>query len=299
MSTTPEMTLSRAFAQAYEDGLAFHGDIGLSLSAFETRLRSVVEKRLGINPPLESVVALLGNLHLKDFYLASGCSEPTDLAWRHFVAVYAKHIAGIARSVTRSTNAGNELAADVLSHLSMHDRSDRSRIASYDGQQKLYTWLRAIISHRAANETLRKSARLEPLEVLVDLKDYEKAERIEADLRASRYRRVINDCFKVASDSLTERERLVLLLRFDDGLRIVEIGRQLKVDPTWITKLLQQTYEKLRRRIMSHLTNTYRLGPAAIKECLADILENPEHSIIALMRDAPDCEKERAIARVC
>jgi len=295
MSTAIKLSLSDKFAQLYQNGLTLHSDVGVSFDAFEKRLAAVIEKHLGLEPALQSVFAFLSLLHISDLYLATGCSAPNDCAWRRFVSLYGKYINDISRSVTSSSDVGGDLAADVLSNLFLHDRSGRSRIASYDGQQSLSTWLVAVISHRAANEALRKSTRFEPLDLLVGFQDLEKVNKIEADLRASSYHSIIINCFKVACDSLTERERLVLLMRFDDGLRIVEIGRHFKVHPTGITRLLQRTYEKLRRRMISHLTNTNQLGPTAVKECLTDILENPEHSIIALIRDTTDTEKERSI----
>lgn len=286
ISTEPEMMLTGLFAQAYSDGFAIHGDIGLPPAAFESRLQKVIEKHLGSNPSAAKTRAFLRSLHTSDLYLAAGCSQPGDRAWRSFVATYQKYISDSARSVSSTADAGRDLAADVLSNLFLHDRSENSRIASFDGQQSLATWLLAIISHRAANETLRKWNTFERIDRLYDLTDRASLRRVEADLRANRYRATIGDCFKLASESLTTHERLVLLLRFDDGLRNTEIARQLDVHPSGVTRQLQHTCLKLKKRMISLLANKHRLGPAAIKECLADVLENPEHSIIVLIREA-------------
>lgn len=291
------MMSTRLFAQAYSDAFAIHGDIGLPLAAFESRLQTVIEKRLGSNPSTAVTLAFLRALHRSDLYLAAGCSQPSDRAWRRFGATYQKYISDIARSVTSTPDAGRELAADVLSNLFLHDLSGKSRIASFDGQQSLATWLLAIISHRATNEALRKWNTFERIDRLYDLTDGASLKRVEADLRANRYRATIGDCFKLASESLTAHERLVLLLRFDEGLGITEIARQLDLHASGVTRQLQHSCQKLRKRIISLLANKHRLGPAAIRECMADILENPEHSIIVLIREAASHDAEQSPAK--
>ena len=86
------------------------------------------------------------------------------------------------------------------------------------------------------------------------------------------------------------------MLRFDEGLGITEIARQLDLHASGVTRQLQHSCQKLRKRIISLLANKHRLGPAAIRECMADILEKPEHSIIVLIREAAshDAEQSRA-----
>jgi len=297
MSTALKMTLSDSLAQYYQIGFTAHKDIGVPFDAFKKQLTTVIEKHLGLAPPMATVFAFLNALHVADLYLVVGCSDANESAWRRFVELYKEYIIEISRSVTPSTDLGRELAADVLSNLFLHDRSERSRIASYDGQQSLATWLVAVISHKAINDTRRKWAKVERLDSLYDFADHAEVNRIEKQLRASTYRTIINDCFMFAANSLTNHERLVLLLRFEERLRIAEIARHFNVHPSGITRLLQHTYKKLRGRMMTFLGNKCSLETTAIDECLSDILENPEHSIIAIIRTAADLDTRQSIPR--
>jgi DNA-directed RNA polymerase specialized sigma subunit len=124
----------------------------------------------------------------------------------------------------------------------------------------------------------------ERIEQLSDVADVGAITRIEAALRASRYEAILEDCFALASECLTDQERLILLWRYDDELRVFEIARALDVHPTGITRQLQKIHLKLQKKIISVLTLKYHLGPAAIKECLVDLLNNPRHSLLVFLK---------------
>jgi len=140
------------------------------------------------------------------------------------------------------------------------------------------------MSHRATNLRMLKWNTCERIARLSDVADVAAITRMEAALRASKYEGILEDCFKLASESLTDRERLILLLRYDDRLRVFEIARAVDVHPSGITRQLQKTHLKLQKKIISLLTVKHHLGPAAIKECLFDLLDNPHHSLLVFLR---------------
>ena len=284
MSSAPAMTLSSLAAQAYSDGYASHGDIDLQPERFENQLWVVIEKHLGSNAPADTTLSFFSTLHTTDLYLTVACSQSSDRAWARFVTAYQKYIDKVARFVSPTSDTALELASDVMADLFMPDRSGRSRTASFDGQQSLATWLRVLMSHRATNLRMLKWSTCECIERLSDVADVAAITRIEAALRASKYEAILEDCFKLASESLTDRERLILLLRYDERLRVFEIARALDVHPSGITRQLQNTHLKLQKKIISVLTMKYHLGPAVIKECLVDLLENPAHSLLVFLR---------------
>jgi RNA polymerase sigma-70 factor len=284
MSIAPAMTLSSLAAQAYSDGYASHGDIDVPPQRFENQLNLVIEKHLGPNAPAAATLSFFSTLHTTDLYLTVACSQSSDRAWTRFATAYQEYIDKIARFVSPNRDAARELVSEVMADLFMPGRSGRSRIASFDGQQSLATWLRVVMSNRATNlRTLKWNTR-EPIERASDVADVAAITRIEAAVSASRYGAMLKDCFELASESLTVRERLILLLRYDDGLRVFEIARALDVHPSGITRQLQKTHLKLQKKIISVLTVKYHLGPEAIKECLADLLENPAHSLLVFLK---------------
>ncbi len=109
---------------------------------------------------------------------------------------------------------------------------------------------------------------------------------LEASLRACRYERIINDSFRCSCRCLTDRERLILLLRYDEELQLGQIARLFGVHQSTITRQLERACKKLRREVVARLSSKYHLDQAAISECQEDILENPSHSILAFIKQA-------------
>jgi RNA polymerase sigma-70 factor, ECF subfamily len=165
------------------------------------------------------------------------------------------------------------------------DRSGRSRIASYDGRSSLATWLRVIICHSAINERARKSNNMTRLDDLCEKADEEAARSIEMTLRSGRYRSLIRDSLEHACGELTDRERLLLLLRYENGLQLGQISRLFGLHQANITRQLVRVQAKIRRSFELTLIRKYKLGQAAIDECLSEIAENPAYSILALIKN--------------
>lgn len=284
MSSAPAMTLSSLAAQAYSDGYASHGDIDLQPERFESQLWVVIERHLGSNAPASTRLNFFRTLRTTDLYLTIACAQPTESAWRRFINAYQKYIKDVARFVSPTDDVARELAEDLLSDLFLPDGSGRSRIASFDGQQSLATWLRVVISRRAINYRLLKWNSFERSDHPAEVADKASLGRIETALRNNRYAAILNESFRLASESLTDRERLILLMRYEEGLRLVEIAKVLGVRASGITRQFQQIHLKLQKKIISVLAVKYHLGPEAIKECLLDVLENPAHSLLVFLK---------------
>jgi RNA polymerase sigma factor (sigma-70 family) len=284
MTIFREAVLSSLAAQAFSDARAIHGELDLRPERFESQLCLVIQKHLGSEAPVTKQLDLFRTLRTADLYLTTACAQPTEPGWRRFIVAYQKYINDVARFVSPSSDAARELAEDLLSDLFLPDSSGRSRIASFDGQQSVATWLRVIISRRAINKGMLKRNSFQRSDRASEIADRASIARIEAAIRGNRYEGMLNQCLKLASESLTDRERLILLMRYDDGLRMVEIAKALGVHPSGITRQFQHIHLKLQKKIVSALSMTYHLGPEAIKECLIDVMENPSHSLLVFLK---------------
>jgi RNA polymerase sigma factor (sigma-70 family) len=284
MTIFREVVLSSLAAQAFSDAHAIHGELDLRPERFESQLCLIIEKHLGSDAPVTNQLNLFRTLRTTDLYLTMACAQPTESAWRRFMVAYQKYINDVARFVSPTSGGARELAEDLLSDLFLPDGSGRSRIASFDGQQSLATWLRVIISRRAINNGLLKWNSFQRGDRASEIADRASIVRIEAAIRSHRYEGMLNQCLKLASESLTDRERLMLLMRYDDGLRLVEIAKALAVHPSGITRQFQHIHLKLQEKIVAILATNYHLGPEAIKECLLDVIENPAHSLLVFLR---------------
>lgn len=93
---------------------------------------------------------------------------------------------------------------------------------------------------------------------------------------------LITDSLQAAVSLLSDHERVILHLRYAQQLQVREVARMFGVKPPAITKQIGRARQRLREEVASILATRRRLGPASIEECMAAILENPEHRAPAL-----------------
>ena len=269
---------------AYREGFACHGDLSMDREVFRSHVLKVLEKHLGAPPPEAAAARFMGQLHTNDLYLAAACAQRHDQAWKRFYEIYRKCVKDLAASVSPSWDAARELAANILGDLFMPDRSGRPRIASYDGRSSLTSWLRVIVSNHAINERVRKDNTGLDLAIISESAYASGSEAVESAVRANRYQKLVSSALKAACESLTDHERLVLLLRYDEELRVGRVARLLGVHACTVTRQLDRIQEKLRENVVSTLASKHLLNPAEIEECLTDLTENPSHSILAMIK---------------
>jgi RNA polymerase sigma-70 factor len=269
---------------AYSRAYACHGDLGLSLGSYSAALIDIIEKHCEQAPLCTDPPDPLNRIHTIDLYLAVACRSPHDSAWARFIELYKVYIEGVAISISATEHAAEELADGVLSDMFLPDRSGHSRIARYDGQISLSSWLRIVITRRAINEQESKWNSVERLDDLPDVPDAFSVQRIENALRANRYEEVVLDSFRAAGESLSRRERFILTLRYEDGRSLLEIAKMTGVHPSTITRQIQQIHRKLHRKVCSCLASKHCLSNEAVRECVSDILEHPGHSILDFIK---------------
>jgi RNA polymerase sigma-70 factor len=270
--------------QAYSHGVSAHGDLGLAVEDFAAHLNSIIRKHLGANPAQDAAVKFVAGLNAEDLYLTAACVHNSASAWSRFAALYDKHIDNVAHGICSTHQEARELASSLMAHLFFHDRSERSRIASYDGRGSLRTWLATIIKHQVINQRQLKSAEAVPLDSLRNTASASAASEFEAALLRNKYREAIADSFKAAAEQLSERERLVLVLRFEDEIAATEIAQLLGVHPSQITRTVKSAQVKFRTTVLARLSTHHRLGPEAIEECVAEIFGSHGLSVIWCLR---------------
>jgi RNA polymerase sigma-70 factor (ECF subfamily) len=285
VSRSAKPCLEELFDRAYCDGYGFHGDLGLEAEEFAGHLTAIAEKHLGPGVTRAVTLSFIDSLHTCDVYLAVACAQHNAAAWSRFMRLYQKYLKDIANSVSPSSDAAGELADSVLVELFLPDRSGHSRIASYHGRSSLATWLRVIVCNRASNERARKDNSLERIDSMPAVAVTAGVRNIEAVLRALRYEDMIEDSLRKSCNCLTDRERLLLLLRYDEELQVSQIARLLGVCPSTVTRQLERVQGKLRENVVSTLASQHNLQQDAIEECLIDLLDNPSHSILALIKE--------------
>jgi RNA polymerase sigma-70 factor len=269
--------------QAYLSGYAVYGDLNLSLDKFITHLLPIIRKHSQSDGEEEPVASLIGRLHTADLYLSAACALQSEKAWSRFDSAYRPYIYDLAALACVSIDMAYELAGDILPDMFLPDRSGKSRIASYDGQASLRTWLRVIVIRRAMNERGRKWRSFERLDSVSEVADEIWLKGREAEVRGDKYDHVITSALKNAVERLSERERLLLVLHYEDSMPSVDIARFVGVHPSTVSRKLQQIYLKLRSETTAYLSTNCKLTAKAIEECEEDIVKNPAHSIMSFV----------------
>jgi len=281
MSNSEDDPLEMMIARSYETAYAYHGDFGLEPETYLNHFYSIIEKHLGADRISSVTCEFVNKLHSDDLYLAVACVQGSEAAWSRFMLKYGPYIHSVSRHMCTSTHAAKDLADSIPGHVFMPDSNGRSRMASYEGFRPLTTWLAAIIKHKALNEHRLKFNNLESLDRVLEQTYESSIDKIELSITASRYEPGVRDSIRQAFSLLSDRERFILRLRYEQELKISQIARMLNVKSPAVSRQLDRIREKLRKHVVAALETRHNLGPVVIQECLAGIAENPEHFILS------------------
>jgi len=290
--------LDAIIANAYSEGYARFGDLGLDLKTFADRVHSIMHKHLGPSPSQTEAITFVNGLRGSDLYLASACAlhgiggalatkegparDEAGIAWRVFENTYKSYIHSLARFFHRSGFIADDLADDILADLFLPERSGVSRIASYSGRSSLSTWLRVIVCNRVVNALRSSSYTSKAGELHLEIPEQPSLTNTESILRARRYGPALEGAFTFACRTLTSRQRLILLWRYEQGLQLGQIGHLLGIHQSNVTRQMERMQSQLRKEVVRILSTRYGLSAAAIQECLQDIVENPVHKVSIL-----------------
>jgi RNA polymerase sigma-70 factor len=284
MSVSPSVGNVALFEELFVKACAIHGDLSFDFASYASHLNSIIERRLGEYATPDARSAFVSTLHTTDLYLAAACAHSSEHAWVRFSETYKRLIQYLAQAHCPTMLAADELASSILSYLYLPDSSGRTRIASYDGRSSISTWLAAIIHRRAVKERRRKDNNTEWLDSFKDHIDLWAEAKIELHIRSAAYGHAISQAIEKSTKSLTERERFILLLRFQDGISGAEIATILNVHVSTVTRQLQGIYEKLRSEIVASLVEDHGLNAAAVEESIVETIENPRYSIMTAVK---------------
>jgi RNA polymerase sigma-70 factor len=282
--------------ETYQSALIINGDLGVDFPTFEAHLRNVVGRSFPKRKvDRQAQARFVRSLHTNDLLLALACSRGSNAAWQRFSSLYRTYLANLSNRLIGRGFDPQDLSDTICIDLFLPDRSGQSRIASYDGRCSLATWLRVIVSNRIINERLRKDSRFSSLEGVPEPTDSTALHQLEAGLRLNRYGSMILRCFRSASLRLSPRDRLILLLRYDQELQLGEIARLFSVHQSTITRQIDRALAKLRDDLVASLRSA-GLGPDATQECLSVAFESlsTSISIVAILKSIVKSERSQS-----
>ena len=286
-----------ALTSALDLGQAHYGEIGVSRDGFAEYVWGIVLKHLQDGPDGLLAIDFAKKLHLRDLYLTCGCVQGCETAWQTLDIRYRKFVIDLARFCYRQGADNEEIADAVLVSLCLPDRSGRRRIASYDGRSSLATWLRVIVVNRAINQ--QNEQRIVSEESSAEVPDARALADVESSLYAGRYHKALEDSLTEALRGLTERDRLMLLWRYEENMPLGKMAKLLGIHQSNVTRQLVHLQTRLRQAIVCALSEHHNLSPSAIAECLSDTVDNPQLSVslIDLIKLIPLTIPERSTGK--
>src|SRR5258708_15331294 len=67
--------LGLLIASAYAEGRVRFGDLDLDVETYADRIRSIIQKHLGLSPSEDAALVFVKGLHGPDLYLATACAQ--------------------------------------------------------------------------------------------------------------------------------------------------------------------------------------------------------------------------------
>lgn len=179
-----------------------------------------------------------------DILLRSDLQADRDAAWESFVASHSRLILHVARSVTRDADEAMDAYAWTLEHLRA-DGGRRLRGFSEGNGTLFTTWL-VVVVRRLCLDFLRHARGRRPKtdrgtatdgwyelrrrlnDLVGEPLELDRLESAEADPSLAAEARERNAALCTAVASLAPADRLLLALRFEDGLSASEIARVMR-----------------------------------------------------------------------
>jgi RNA polymerase sigma-70 factor (ECF subfamily) len=226
----------------------------------------------------QTVEEALRDLHTDDLYLACACAQGNEAAIERCDHLL-DHLHLWVRRIDAETAFSDEVRQMVREKLFC---GAAPKIADFAGRGPLQGWLRVICVNTAFR--LRRERNPVPFE-----RELTPVGDVELELLKWRYRDDFRSALEEAIADLSDRERLLLGLRFLDGLSIDEIGALYHVHRAtaarWLAAtratLVQATRSALQQRLKlapTELDSLLRLGTSYVEVSLPRLLRTPLRS---------------------
>jgi RNA polymerase sigma-70 factor, ECF subfamily len=258
-------SLSTAIAKRYGEsaGEAY----GMTAESFQQMIAGVVEREAAALNKTEQV-AFVGNLRIADLTLARACAAGNEVAWEAFLGRFRSLLYGAAYRITKDEATGRELADELYADLygvSSREAKRRSKLECYTGRGSLDGWLRTVLSRQFVNRYRSRSREVSLEEQLEAGAGFAAAPATDEHGPDQRLGPAIAGTLM----ELDAEERFLLSSWYLDQRTLADIGRQLLLHESTISRRLDRLTKKLRRRVRERL----RAAGLGLSECDELLLE--------------------------
>lgn len=224
---------------------------GITQDRFQQIVAAVV-LRYAKDASAAEQVDLVATLHVADLTLARACAGGNEAAWEAFLTRFREPLYEAAYRIARDEATGRELADELYADLygiSARDGKRQSKLDYYMGRGSFEGWLRTVLSREYVNRYRSRSREVsldQQLEAGVPFAaepasdDHGPDDRIGAAL---------GECLA----EVTAEERFLLASWYLDQRTLADIGRQLQVHESTISRRLDRLTGTLRKRVRKRL----------------------------------------------
>lgn len=278
-------------------------------------LASYVENNQDAKNPLpkttlrDEVQRLLSELQIEDLYMALACARGDETAWWNFDRKHRGFIESVARHLAGSASQAEEVVEFVYAELygtRIVDGVRQSKFATYAGRGSLRGWLRAVVWHATvdAHRARHDEVSIEEWSQAGGEAQERPGKRddvVSRDERAmiteiarGRYEQLACEALEKAFASLTDHEKLLLLLYHIENLKLREIARLVedagsplrrwfqrhprrgevtdaktpRVHESTVMRWLEKVYARVQENFCAELAVRHKLRDEEIQMCL-------------------------------
>jgi RNA polymerase sigma-70 factor (ECF subfamily) len=269
----PELRGSAALSPAVEEAAhrlyaqANAGRFALSAQQFVGIVAAVLAKYASGADDAESL-ALLALLRAEELALARACAAGNAPAWDEFLNRYRVKLYDAALGIAHDEATARELADGLYAELYGLPSADGVRVSKlnyYMGRGSLEGWLRTVLAQEYVNRFRAQKRTVSLDEQIESGVAFAAAPTVSKAMPDARLEKATAS----AIAALSAEERFLLAAYFLDGQTLAEIGGQLRVHESTISRKLDRLTKSLRKSIHGQLV-ALGMSPRQADECLND-----------------------------
>jgi RNA polymerase sigma-70 factor len=269
----PQEEMDKELAGIFERCQRRYPTIDIEYEWFRARIEEILRASHGDHSgmsPCAHCLALLGQLHHEELFLAVACARGNRIAWEHFTDEYLSAIHRFASQACRGNEAGQDLAQEFVASLfgkpqeSPDGCVESGKLSSYNGRGSLNGWLRASIAH-AAIDRFRKFRKQVSLDEMAEQGNVPEAPNPDPEITVedrmdSHWAPVLARSLEKELAGLEARDRLLLSLYHVYGIPLKKIGARFGVHEATASRWLERVRQQVRKRVETTLRKAHGLS---------------------------------------
>jgi RNA polymerase sigma-70 factor (ECF subfamily) len=262
--------IAERFAVSLQEFLGIVSEVLTKAAAANARTASAVDPAVSETERLE----LLGLLRVEELVLARACAAGNEAAWEEFLSRYRARLYEAALAIAHDEATARELADGIYAELyglSSKSGARTGKLSYYMGRGSLEGWLRTVLAqtyvdrYRAQRHTVSLEEQVEAGAAFAA----PATETAVGEAAAQAPDPRLEKATAAALSTLTSEDKFLLAAYYLDRQTLAELGRQLRVHESTISRKLERLARELRKAIRRQLL-AEGMSSRQADECIED-----------------------------